>query len=828
MQHGAGACVPLDMRNLMTPRCPSDDQLAAFTAGALEGNELADVEQHVDGCVECRQLVAAVSNGSAPPASPGPVLQAGDTLGRYEIEKLIGAGGMGVLYVARDPKLARRVALKLLRPAYGIEDGHQRLLREAQAMAGLAHPNVVSVFDIGEANERIFMSMELLEGGTLREWTQRPRGWRQVLKMFCAAGEGLAAAHAAGVVHRDFKPENVIIGRDGRPRVGDFGLARPDASVRRSGSKASLSRLTQTGMVLGTPAYMPPEQLLGHPADHRTDQYAFCVSLWEALVAHQPYPVGDEARAGGPAVPAHVWAALARGLNPRPAERFPDMRALLDALVAEGSVVSARQRVSRMALVAASALVLVGLGAGVGRWSGGAVASTTTPTPAATPRPTPSVPAEVPREDEDERPRRSGLPMPSVAVLPEPVEPDVTPLPPLSLPARVSEKWREVSVAPSSPKGWPANAEVHVVGGYEGPEEGKPIAVKVDRPGADVVLVLVSYSQVSWAITSTPQTRLRAILSSTSEGPAELTAPRGVSVRRLSLPYAYDVGKLRGLQLALRSFGVGHLASFTGAYALPATVSISTLSEDLLDVDAVPTPLAPPVVHLNLFDATAGRWGSTTLKPELLPTLRGLGHYGGTFTVSREDRFDFSDGLVRIEQLGRGPRTRWLEGLNVSWPQGMAFDSRRNEVMFATSGGEGGLYRVDARTGRWNSTQSLKHLDLQSLAYDPVDDQLYGVSVERRVVSLASSGDVASTMAVLPMADQLLGENDHHQEQELTVLPAEEGLLILGFPRPTDEEREGGADLMGGAGHGNLTGIWFVPRGSRQPQLIWRAPLAAP
>ncbi|MBL8914682.1 MAG: pilus assembly protein N-terminal domain-containing protein [Archangium sp.] len=330
--------------------CPSDDRLSALAAGTLPAPELEALEKHLDGCTACRQLVAVVSNGSAPTTKHEfGVLRAGEKLGRYEIERLIGAGGMGVLYVARDPQLNRRVALKLMRPAFAAEGGSVRLRREAQAMATLAHPNVVNVFDIGEAGERVFMAMELLEGGTLREWMKQPHSWKELLAMFCDAGEGLAAAHAAGVVHRDFKPENVLIGKDGRPRVGDFGLARPELVAQEELPRAlavahHAMRVTHTGTLLGTPAYMSPEQLRGRPADHRSDQYGFCVCLYEALVGQRPFPADtlEELRArvegGMPPpprdglVPAHVWAAIARGLNPRPNERFPDMHALLTVL----------------------------------------------------------------------------------------------------------------------------------------------------------------------------------------------------------------------------------------------------------------------------------------------------------------------------------------------------------------------------------------------------------------------------------------------------------------------------------------------------------------
>jgi serine/threonine protein kinase len=196
----------------------------------------------------------------------------------------IGAGGMGVVYAAYDPELDRRVALKLLRPdRFGSDADRLRLLREAQALARLADPHVVSVYDTGTFGDRVFVAVELVEGETLRQWLgglrAAPRSWREVLARFLPAGRGLAAAHAAGLVHRDFKPENVLLGRDGRVRVADFGLA--EAAPEPGGKLAALP--AEWGLVLGTPAYMAPEQLRGIAVDARSDQFSFCVALFEAL-----------------------------------------------------------------------------------------------------------------------------------------------------------------------------------------------------------------------------------------------------------------------------------------------------------------------------------------------------------------------------------------------------------------------------------------------------------------------------------------------------------------------------------------------------------------
>ncbi len=356
---------------------PSDETIARLSAGKLSGGELLELEQHLDGCSACRNLLAVVSNGSAPGAPlERAALSPGEKLGRYEIERLMGAGGMGMLYVARDPQLGRRVALKLMRPAFAGEAGKVRLLREAQAMAQLSHPNVVHVYDIGELHGRVFIAMELVEGGTLRDWIKQPHGWKEVVAMFVAAGEGLWAAHQSGVVHRDFKPENVMLGKDGRPRVGDFGLARPELVAEEELPKDAPMKVTLTGTMLGTPAYMSPEQLQGKPADEKSDQYGFCVALYEALVGKRPFPADslEQLRAlvvggmppppkDGP-VPAHVWAAIARGLHPDPSRRFDDLQSLLTVLKVQSSGGATAARGSRLRVAAASlALAAVSAGA---------------------------------------------------------------------------------------------------------------------------------------------------------------------------------------------------------------------------------------------------------------------------------------------------------------------------------------------------------------------------------------------------------------------------------------------------------------------------------
>lgn len=313
----------------------------------------------------------------------------GDAVDHYVVLELVGTGGMGAVLAAWDGRLERRVALKLLLPERGTTDAVARLHREAQAMARLNHPNVAVVHDVGEVGGWPYVAMEFVDGVDLARWLDGGgRTWREVLDTFLAAGEGLAAAHRAGIVHRDFKPSNVMVGADGRIRVTDFGLARAlsadpgdagDAAAHRP-SLAERDRsspletdLTLEGAVLGTPAYMAPEQVLEGRADARTDQFAFCVALHEALYGVHPFSearspaelasraIGGPAQppSGSPAVPSWLFGVLARGLEADPTRRHDGMPALLAALRDEPGL---RRRRRRLAAAAAT-LVLAAAGA---------------------------------------------------------------------------------------------------------------------------------------------------------------------------------------------------------------------------------------------------------------------------------------------------------------------------------------------------------------------------------------------------------------------------------------------------------------------------------
>ena len=300
------------------------------------------------------------------------VNEPGTALGRYVVIEEIGRGAMGMVVRAYDPKLQREVAIKSLPTDDLSERAQARLVREAQAMAKLAHPNVVAVHDVEMHGESVLLVMEYVAGSSLDAWLgQRARSWAEVVAVFVPAGRGLAAAHEAGLLHRDFKPPNVLVGDDGRVRVTDFGLARAMASVSSSAasddgddtvapSQGIAVELTRPGDVVGTPAYMSPEQHMKLGIGPATDQFAFCVALWEGLTGARPF-VGrlkDIARAkvhGPPtwpkdiAVPPRIVDAIRRGLSPRPTDRWPSLPELLDVLDAPP------KRASRLPLVSAAA-----------------------------------------------------------------------------------------------------------------------------------------------------------------------------------------------------------------------------------------------------------------------------------------------------------------------------------------------------------------------------------------------------------------------------------------------------------------------------------------
>ncbi|HVI01635.1 MAG TPA: serine/threonine-protein kinase, partial [Enhygromyxa sp.] len=352
-----------------------------------------------------------------PPASEG----APERVGRYLVLRKLGAGAMGMVVVGYDPELDRKLAIKLIHPRVAKRgEARSRMLREAKGLARLSHPNVVQVYDAGDIDGRVFIAMELVDGQPLSAWVKaRERTSDEILAVFLAAGRGLAAAHDAGLVHRDFKPDNVLVDREGRARVLDFGLVRAagdgegrersdahasasegnplDSSKiadsndtaaitsewettggrERTGSTSELElELTHGGQIMGTPAYMSPEQWKGAKADARSDQFSFCVALWEALYGERPFQgrtvhalaaAIDSGRITEPAsavrLPRRVRKALERGLSGDPARRFASMHTLLRELGREDW--SGRSLPLAIAALAAFGLLAWGQSVGV-------------------------------------------------------------------------------------------------------------------------------------------------------------------------------------------------------------------------------------------------------------------------------------------------------------------------------------------------------------------------------------------------------------------------------------------------------------------------------
>lgn len=357
--------------------CPTEDIVAAFVEGSLEADEREILEGHLDECSGCRAVVSELvkvfaggneatlpTDGSMSADGPDPTtnpVAVGASVGRYRVLEVLGMGGMGIVYLAHDPELDRNVAVKVIRRR-GHDDAEQstRLLREARAMAKLSHPNVIAVHDVGTWNEQVFVAMEYVDAGTLKGWMQSTqRTWKAIRPTLIAAGRGLAAAHEAGLVHRDFKPDNVLLSDKGRVFVTDFGLARwsvvteaseaagptLDGEPSESTDAERFHELTKSGAFIGTPAYMAPEQFLRTKLGPTCDQFAFCVVLWEALFGTRPFEARTlaalshavcetptPALPATPVLPRRVRAALLRGLAKKPEDRFPSMQALLGAL----------------------------------------------------------------------------------------------------------------------------------------------------------------------------------------------------------------------------------------------------------------------------------------------------------------------------------------------------------------------------------------------------------------------------------------------------------------------------------------------------------------
>jgi serine/threonine protein kinase len=359
--------------------CIGDNTLVELVENSLSASEAKDLDRHFAQCADCRRrwaaLAASPSRLAQAPTSPAGVgahldLAPGTKVGRFVISHEIGRGGMGVVFAARDPHLDRPVAIKFLHSTGGDESearAQERLLAEARAMARLDHPNIIRVYEADLFRQETYIAMEMVHGETLSHWIKRwQRPWSSVLAVFRQAGSALTHAHASGLAHGDFKPENVLIDDADRVRVTDFGLSR---WFEREGRPLPASDLGD--FVGGTPRYMAPEQFGGQPANACSDQFGFCVALYESLYSRHPFAQGSarsllelpDEQAMAPLladarmahrVPSWLHTVLARGLHRDPARRYPSMDALLDALTPR----RARARWP-IAMVAAGALLLV-------------------------------------------------------------------------------------------------------------------------------------------------------------------------------------------------------------------------------------------------------------------------------------------------------------------------------------------------------------------------------------------------------------------------------------------------------------------------------------
>jgi len=335
---------------------------------------------------------------STEPGEPSePKLAIGEHVGRYELLGMLGEGGMSFVYLAHDPELDRDVALKLMRVRVGRE-GARRLHREAQALAKLSHPNVVPVYDAGMVAGQAFVAMEYVPGKTLRTWLRGERPWLEVVGVMVAAGQGLAAAHDRGLIHRDFKPDNVLIGDDGRVRVLDFGLARlagvldgsivpsfdsvpPSSSSSGSGLASPEALITRADQLIGTPAYMAPEQIRREAVDARTDIFAFGVTLYEGLFGVRPFEAIQSYRVGSLAktvtasmgdagirrprppprktrVPRYVQRIVLKALAHDPRDRWGSVEEMLSALRRDPYRAWRRGAVVALGVAAAGALTV--------------------------------------------------------------------------------------------------------------------------------------------------------------------------------------------------------------------------------------------------------------------------------------------------------------------------------------------------------------------------------------------------------------------------------------------------------------------------------------
>lgn len=359
VHHGSRCAIA--SHDLVTSPCPDADTLVALAEGRIPVDESRALSEHVAECSLCGLLLAeldASSSTSAPTVDAvveelsdtalGVSLEAGEMAGRYRVLRVIGQGAMGVVYEAEDPKLDRRVAVKALKVSPTDAVAGAMLREEGRSLGQLQHPHVVPVFDVGTCRLGWFIAMEFVDGEPLDAWC-KTQPWTAIVDRFAEAAEGVAAAHRVGIVHRDFKPSNVLVGTDNRARVADFGIAvtssaqAPSHTLEGSASVPAPGSAGATGAVIGTPVYMAPEQLTGQPATPASDQYAFFVSLFEMLQGSRPFSGSTprallRARESGPEpltrndVPAKLEKLITKGLCFDPEQRHLSMSAVAAAL----------------------------------------------------------------------------------------------------------------------------------------------------------------------------------------------------------------------------------------------------------------------------------------------------------------------------------------------------------------------------------------------------------------------------------------------------------------------------------------------------------------
>ena len=328
--------------------CPDEEVFVALLEGTLDEQNAQALHQHIDGCESCSRLMidlARVLTSGSEEALAEDLF-----ISRYKVVRKVGEGGMGVVYEGYDPLLDRRVALKVVRggdvDARSLDDHSKRLVREAKLLAAISHPNVLPIHDMGEHDGKFFLALEFVDGDTLNGWVEKTApGWREMVRVYLKAGAGLAAAHAGQLVHRDVKPDNILISEKGDVFITDFGLARSLGPIDHF--KIQSSNLTQTGAILGTPIFMSPEQHLGVEVSFKTDIFSFCVALYQSLYRRRPFAGRTREQIALAAcsgqisppppeseVPAKVYAVIRRGLEPEPDDRYGTMTELISALSA--------------------------------------------------------------------------------------------------------------------------------------------------------------------------------------------------------------------------------------------------------------------------------------------------------------------------------------------------------------------------------------------------------------------------------------------------------------------------------------------------------------